>query len=95
METPPGGGVRGSFFAGYVQLVSQILCCILAYVVANYRSHLCPLLGRTGMEWEPFIKYILKYGNPLFFSMNLPVNDLPYLPYPLLPLPFSELIFKW
>ena len=31
----PGGGVHGSFFAGYVQLASQNLCRILAYVVAN------------------------------------------------------------
>ena len=51
-----GGGVNiGHFFAGYVQLASQNLCCILAYVVANYRPHLFPLLGKTGMEWEPFI----------------------------------------
>ena len=35
MEAPGGGGVHGSFFAGYVQLASQNLCRILAYVVAN------------------------------------------------------------
>ena len=58
METPPrGGGVLGSFLAGYVQLASQNLCLILDYIVANYRPNLCPLLGKTGMEWEPFIKY--------------------------------------
>ena len=57
METLGGGGIHGSFFAGYVQLASQNLCRILAYVVANYRPHLCPLLGKTGMDWEPFIKY--------------------------------------
>ena len=28
----------------------------LAYDVVSYRPHLCPLLGKTGMEWEPFIK---------------------------------------
>ena len=28
----------------------------LAYDVASYRPHLCPVLGKTGMEWEPFIK---------------------------------------
>ena len=55
MEAP--GGVHGSFFAGYVQLASQNLCRILAYVVANYRPHLCLLLGKTRMDWEPFIKY--------------------------------------
>ena len=53
MEKPPGGGVHGSFFAEYVQLASQNLCHVLAYVVANNRPHLCPLLGKTGMEWEP------------------------------------------
>ena len=51
----------GHFFAGYVQLASQNLCRILAYVLAyvlaSYRPHLCPLLGKTGMEWEPFNKY--------------------------------------
>ena len=58
METPPPGrGVHGSFFAGYVQLASQNLCRILAYVVASYTPHLCPLLGKTKMEWEPFNKY--------------------------------------
>ena len=57
METPPGGGYMGHFFAGYVQLASQNLCRILAYVLASYRPHLCPLLGKTGMEWEPFNKY--------------------------------------
>ena len=56
METL-GGGIHGSFFAGYVQLASQNLCRILAYVVANYRPHLCLLLGKTRMDWEPFIKY--------------------------------------
>ena len=30
---------------------------ISAYVVVNYRPHLYPLLGKTGMDWEPFIKY--------------------------------------
>ena len=49
--------IHGSFFAGYVQLASQNLCRILAHVVANYRIHLCPLLSKTGMEWELFIKY--------------------------------------
>ena len=58
METPPGGGeVLGSFFAGYVQLASQNLSLILDYIVANYRPNLCTLLGKPGMEWEPFIKY--------------------------------------
>ena len=52
METPRGG-VHGSFFAEYVQLASQNLCHVLAYVVANNRPHLCPLLGKTGMGWEP------------------------------------------
>ena len=33
-------GYMGNFFAGYVQLASQNLCRILAYVVANYRPHL-------------------------------------------------------
>ena len=28
----------------------------LAYDVASYRPYLCPVLGKTGMEWEPFIK---------------------------------------
>ena len=28
----------------------------LAYDVASYGPHLCPVLGKTGMEWEPFIK---------------------------------------
>ena len=61
METPPGGGgLHGSFFAGYVQLASQNLCRILAYVVANYRTHLCPLLSKTGMELELFIKYLIR-----------------------------------
>ena len=58
METPRGGGGHvGHFFAGYVQLASQNLCRILAYIVANYRPYLCPLFGKTGMEWEQFIKY--------------------------------------
>ena len=26
-------------------------------VLVNYRPHLYPLLGKTGMDWEPFIKY--------------------------------------
>ena len=61
MEILGGGGGKGRgenighFFAGYVQQASQNLSCILAYVVANYRPHLFPLLGKTGMEWEPFI----------------------------------------
>ena len=50
----------GQFFAWYVQLASQNLCRILAYVVANYRTHLCPLLSKTGMELEPFIKYLIR-----------------------------------
>ena len=53
METPGGGGVGGSFLARYVQLASKNLCRILAYVVANYRPHLCSLWGKTGMEWKP------------------------------------------
>ena len=59
METPPGEGGEflGSFFAGYVQLASQNLSFILDYIVANYRPNLCTLLGKPGMEWEPFIKY--------------------------------------
>ena len=36
-----GGGGHEAFFARYVQLASQNLGRILAYVVANYRSHLC------------------------------------------------------
>ena len=46
METPRGE-VHGSFFTGYVQLASQNLCRISTYVVASYRPHLCPLLGKT------------------------------------------------
>ena len=42
MEKPPQGGYTGHFSLS-----------ILAYVVANNRPHLCPLLGKTGMEWEP------------------------------------------
>ena len=57
MKTLGGGGVHGSFFAGYVQLTSQNLCRTLTYFVANYRPHLCLLLSKIGMEWEPFIKY--------------------------------------
>ena len=57
MEGPPGGEVHESFFTGYVQLAPQNLCRISTYVVASYRSHLCPLLGKTGMDLEPFIKY--------------------------------------
>ena len=47
----------GHFFVGYVLLASQNLCRVLAHVMTSYRPHLCPLLGKTGMEWEPFIKY--------------------------------------
>ena len=47
MESPPGGEVHGSFFTGYVQLASQNLCRISTYVVASYRPHLFPLLGKT------------------------------------------------
>ena len=52
---PPGEGYMGHFFVGYVQLASQNVCPILAYVVANYRPHLveewyvrlaCPLPWR-------------------------------------------------
>ena len=54
----PPGRVHGSFFAGYVQLASQNLYPIIAYYfVVNYRLYLCPLLGKSGMEWEPFVKY--------------------------------------
>ena len=56
METPRGE-VHESFFTGYMQLASKNLCRISAHVVANYRPHLCPLLGETGMVLEPFIKY--------------------------------------
>ena len=56
METPRGE-VHESFFTGYMQLASQNLCRISAHVVVNYRPHLYPLLGKTGMDWEPFIKY--------------------------------------
>ena len=57
MESPTGGEVHGSFFSGYVQLASQNLCRISIYVVASYRPRLCPLLGKTGMDLEPLIKY--------------------------------------
>ena len=46
METPRGE-VHGSFFTGYVQVASQKLCRISTYVVASYRPHLFPLLGKT------------------------------------------------
>ena len=54
---PPPPRVHGSFFAGYVQLASQNLYPIIAYFAVNYGLHLCLLLGKTGMEWERFVKY--------------------------------------
>ena len=37
---PPGGGVLGLMFAGYVPLVSQSSYPIIVYFLANYRPHL-------------------------------------------------------
>ena len=75
IETPGGDGYMG-FFSGYVHLASQNLCRILAYAVANYRPHLCLLLGKTEMKSEPFIKYWNKvtFLPSIFLFMN------PYLP---------------
>ena len=30
---------------------------IAYYFFVNYRLYLCPVLGKTGMEWEPYVKY--------------------------------------
>ena len=50
---PRGSRVHGSFFAGPGGFSEPI---IAYYFFVNYRLHLCPLSGKTGMEWEPYVK---------------------------------------
>ena len=51
MEIPPGEKYMSHFLLGMCSWLLR------TSVVFQPRPHLCPLLRKTGMDWEPFIKY--------------------------------------
>ena len=61
-KPPQGGGeMHGSFFVGYVQLASQNLCHILAYVMANYRPIFVRSWARLGWNGNCLLNIKIRY----------------------------------